>query len=67
MLLLILFKEKKQRGHEPEQILDLEPFCFPHSPLMKFMQLRYSMECVYFQKLKRAVNGITSSQKCTLI
>lgn len=39
MLLVILFNEKKQRDDEPEQILDLEPFCFPHLPLMKITNL----------------------------
>lgn len=52
MLPVILFKQKKERGHEPEKILDLEPFCFPYLPFMKIMQLRYSMECIAFQRLE---------------
>lgn len=50
MLLVILFKQKK--GHEPEKILALEPFCFSYLPFMKIMQLRYSVECIYFQRLE---------------
>lgn len=52
MLLVILFKQKKKKGHEPEKILALEPFCFPYLPFMKIMQLRYSVECIYFQRLE---------------
>lgn len=50
MLLVILFKQKKERGHEPEKIPDLEPFCFPYLPFMKILQLRYSVECMYFHR-----------------
>lgn len=52
MFLVILFKQKKKKGHEPEKILALEPFCFPYLPFMKIMQLRYSVECIYFQRLE---------------
>lgn len=34
--------------------------------LRKNLQLRYSVECIYFQELKRAVDGIWKSRKVHL-